>query len=132
MKTEFEVKILNINIDDIIKKLEKIGAIKITERNMKRYVYIGAVSFVLLVGLLLNVHAKHQGGSMYGSKLSQMDTNKDNAVSFEEYSAFHEAQLRWSFKAVDTDNDGLISQGEWNEFLKMHGFDYSHKNNQKG
>jgi len=39
METEFEVRILEIKPEKIIKKLEKIGAKKIIERNMKRYVY---------------------------------------------------------------------------------------------
>ena len=39
METEFEVKILDINVADVNKKLEQISATKICERNMKRLVY---------------------------------------------------------------------------------------------
>ncbi len=39
MQTEYEVKILEINIEEIKKQLEKIGAIKIAEGNMRRFVY---------------------------------------------------------------------------------------------
>ena len=39
MKTEFEVKILDIDVEKIKHKLEEIGAKKIAERNMRRYVY---------------------------------------------------------------------------------------------
>ncbi|MGV8141601.1 MAG: class IV adenylate cyclase [Candidatus Woesearchaeota archaeon] len=39
MKTEFEVKILEIDVENISEKLKKLGAKKIAERNMKRYVY---------------------------------------------------------------------------------------------
>lgn len=39
MKTEFEVKILEINVDEIVKKLGSLGAKKIIERKMRRYVY---------------------------------------------------------------------------------------------
>ena len=39
MKTEFEIRILEINIEDIEKKLESMGAIKKGEYNQKRYVY---------------------------------------------------------------------------------------------
>jgi len=39
MKTEIECRILEINPDKIQQKLLEIGAKKITERNMKRYVY---------------------------------------------------------------------------------------------
>lgn len=39
MPHEIEVKILDINVVDIIKKLEKIGAKKIAEKNFKRIVF---------------------------------------------------------------------------------------------
>lgn len=39
MKTEYEIRVLEINKEEIIKKLEKLGAIKIGEFNQKRYVY---------------------------------------------------------------------------------------------
>lgn len=39
MKIEYEVKILDINVKDILGRLEKLGARKIIERNMKRFVY---------------------------------------------------------------------------------------------
>jgi adenylate cyclase class 2 len=39
MKTEFEVKILEIDVNQIVKKLDKLGAKKIVERKMKRFVY---------------------------------------------------------------------------------------------
>jgi adenylate cyclase class 2 len=39
MKTEFEVKILGIDVEMIKKKLDSIGAKKHLERNMRRYVY---------------------------------------------------------------------------------------------
>lgn len=39
MKTEYEIRILEIDKEEIIKKLEKLGAKKIGEFNQKRYVY---------------------------------------------------------------------------------------------
>lgn len=39
MKTELEVKILDINVSNILKKLQEIWAKKIVDRNMRRYVY---------------------------------------------------------------------------------------------
>ena len=99
---------------------------------MRKYMSITVVALIIIVGLILNVHASHHAGAMFSPKLSDMDTNNDNSIAFDEYSAFHEAQLRWSFKAIDTDNDGLISESEWNEFLKMHGFVSGHKMNKEG
>lgn len=39
MKTEFEIRVLEINDEEIIEKLEKLGATKIGEYDQKRYVY---------------------------------------------------------------------------------------------
>ena len=39
MKTEYEVRVLEINKDELIKKLESLKAKKIGEYNQKRYVY---------------------------------------------------------------------------------------------
>lgn len=39
MKTEYECRILDIDVEEIRKKLESIGAKKVKERSMRRYVY---------------------------------------------------------------------------------------------
>ena len=39
MKIEYEIRVLEINKEEIINKLEKLGATKIGEFNQKRYVY---------------------------------------------------------------------------------------------
>lgn len=39
MNIEYETKILNINVSDVKKTLKKLGARKIFDRNMRRYVY---------------------------------------------------------------------------------------------
>lgn len=39
MKTEYEIRVLEINKEEIIKKLEELGATKKGEFNQKRYVY---------------------------------------------------------------------------------------------
>lgn len=39
MQTEFEVKILDINVEEIISKLEKLGATKVRDKFQKRYIY---------------------------------------------------------------------------------------------
>jgi adenylate cyclase class 2 len=39
METEFEVKILDIDVDEAKKKLKAVKAKKVVERNMRRYIY---------------------------------------------------------------------------------------------
>jgi adenylate cyclase class 2 len=40
MKTEIEVKILEINVQNIISKLNQIGAIRIVDKNQRRNIYL--------------------------------------------------------------------------------------------
>ena len=39
MKTEYEVRVLEIDKDELIRKLESLNATKVGEFNQKRYVY---------------------------------------------------------------------------------------------
>lgn len=39
MKTEYEIRVLEVNTEEIIEKLEKLGAVKKGEFNQRRYVY---------------------------------------------------------------------------------------------
>ena len=75
----------------------------------------------LFVGAANFANASHHNSMMFSADISDMDTNNDGVVSFNEYSDFHSEQLRWSFNALDADNDGSISASEWDIFLKMHG-----------
>jgi Ca2+-binding EF-hand superfamily protein len=89
-------------------------------------------AIALFIGAAISVHAGHHGFSMFSANIGEMDTNGDGKVSFEEYSDFHSEQLRWSFNALDADNDGSISASEWETFLKMHGAGKSYDQNQQG
>ena len=82
----------------------------------------------LLIGALATAQAGHHYHSMFSAGISDMDQNKNGAVSFDEYSDYHAERLRWSFDALDTDNDEAISEQEWKTFLKMHGgkMEYNH------
>lgn len=103
---------------------------------MKRALIIPALAifsaFALLAGAVMNVNAGHHEHSMFSAGLTDMDTNADGVVSFEEYSVYHTERLEWSFNALDTDNDGSISKSEWDTFLKMHGVDKNYHHNQQG
>ena len=60
----------------------------------------------------------------YGMKMSQLtdaDTNQDGLISFDEFSAMHTDKMKRTFDMLDADNDELISQQEWDEFLNAHG-----------
>ena len=83
-------------------------------------------ALAILFGAVVTSNAGHHNRSMIGVNIDEMDQNGDGNVSFEEFSAFHDEQLRWSFNALDSDNNALISEEEWNTFLKMHGVGKHH------
>ena len=89
------------------------------------------LAFALFLGAVINAHAGHHGYMMFRSDISDMDTNNNGMVSFEEYSALHFEKLRWGFNALDTDNDGSISASEWETFLKVHGVVKGYNKNQQ-
>jgi hypothetical protein len=86
----------------------------------------------LLIGAASIVNASHHGYSMFSVGMRDMDSNNDGMVSYDEYSAYHSERLRWSFNALDTDNNGSISKSEWDTFLKMHGVGKVYDHNKEG
>lgn len=99
---------------------------------MRKLLFTSATIFTVLFGILFIAQAGHQGYSMFSTDISDMDKNNDGMVTFEEYSAHHSEQLRWSFNALDTDNNGSINESEWEQFLKMHGVGEGYDHNQQG
>jgi hypothetical protein len=90
------------------------------------------LGLALFIGAVQSVHAGHHGCSIFSANISHMDIDIDGSVLFEEYAAFHSEQLRWSFNALDIDNDSSISTSEWDTFLKMHGIGKGYEPNQQG
>ena len=89
------------------------------------------VNVVLLSALILTVGlaAKSIAGNSYHgygmqmNEKSELDSNDDGAITFDEFSAPTVERLKSGFDMLDTDNDGKIDQKEWDEYLKVHGID---------
>ena len=79
-------------------------------------------ALALLVGAVISSNAGKHGYTMFSAEAKDIDRNGDGSISFGEYQEFHSEQLRWSFDALDANNDEAISADEWNAFLKMHGY----------
>ena len=92
---------------------------------MKNIVIISVFAVVSIAGLVSGSMAGHNyhGHSMNMSEMSEMDINNDGMITFDEFSAPHTETLRSAFKMLDTNKDEVISEEEWNEFLKVHGID---------
>ncbi|AOY60621.1 MULTISPECIES: EF-hand domain-containing protein [Desulfococcus] len=65
----------------------------------------------------------------YMIPIGQIDKNGDNALSREEFQSRFPESDKSIFDAVDVNQDGSISQGEWHEFKAAHGKEkrYHHK-----
>jgi len=88
----------------------------------KHAVIITAAFLFLTSSLALaGHHYKGHGGTVPSWNMNEMDANQDRTLSFEEYRDSRTKQLRAGFDMIDSNNDGIISEDEWNTFLKMHG-----------
>lgn len=55
---------------------------------------------LLVFGTVVVIQAYHHGNAMQRSTLSEMATNKDTVITFDEYAVDYTEQLRWSFNAL--------------------------------
>jgi hypothetical protein len=53
--------------------------------------------------------------------MTEMDTDQDEVLSFEEYSDSYQESLSESFKIIDTNQDGMVDKDEWNKLREIHG-----------
>lgn len=95
---------------------------------MKRLTF-SAMTTIIAIAVLFGVSAAgphyHGCSGMKMSDLSEMDTDNDGVISFEEFSAPHLEQSRKAFDIVDSSENGEVDQDEWNHFLEVHGYSSS-------
>ena len=53
--------------------------------------------------------------------MTEMDSNQDKMLSLEEYSDGYQESLSKSFDMIDTNQDGMVDEKEWNEIRDIHG-----------
>ena len=96
---------------------------------MKRTLFLPFAIFLLIVGLVSGSIAGHyhHGYNMGMSDMSEIDSNQDGTVTFDEFAAPHTEKIKSAFRMLDTNNDEVISEAEWDEFLKVHGYDKGSK-----
>ena len=95
---------------------------------MKKLMIIGMMSILLLAGSISGAMAGHHyHGCGYMRNMTDMDSNEDGLITFDEYSAPYMEKHRSAFKMLDTNNDDLIDNEEWDKFLEMHGYGESSK-----
>ena len=84
-----------------------------------------SLSVILIVGLVSAAIAGHNyhGYGMKMSEMSEIDRNNDGEITFDEFSAPTTEKLKSGFEMLDTNSDEVISKEEWDEFLRVHGFE---------
>ena len=82
---------------------------------------IAALFSAGLIGMSMAGHY-HHGYGMKMSAMSDLDTNRDGSISFEEFNAPNTEKMKKAFKMLDTDSDNVISEAEWDDFLRVHGY----------
>jgi len=92
---------------------------------MKTLMILLMSSFMLFAGLVSGSIAGHNyhGYSMKMSEMSEIDSNNDGKITFDEFSAPTTEKLKSGFEMLDTNSDEVISKEEWDEFLRVHGFE---------
>jgi hypothetical protein len=87
-------------------------------------------AFTLIVVLMgLAVPAASMAGYHHGScgmmkqtwDMDELDADMNGMLSFEEYLEPHMERFRGSFKMIDTDQDGAISDAKWQALGRAHG-----------
>jgi len=65
----------------------------------------------------------YHGYNMIMSEMSEIDSNNDGEITFDEFSETSTEKLKSGFEMLDTNSDEVISKKEWDEFLRDHGFE---------
>jgi Ca2+-binding EF-hand superfamily protein len=92
---------------------------------MKKLTLITIVSATFIFGIAsLSMAGHHYNGcsGMKMSDLSTMDTDNDGVINMDEFAEPHMEKYRGWFKVLDTNEDGFLSQEEWEEFRRVHGY----------
>jgi hypothetical protein len=91
---------------------------------MKKLVTItfGAMFLVAVVVSVSVAGYGYHGNCSGMGDMSRLDSDTDDKLTFDEFSAPQMDRLKSAFNMLDTDNDGVISRAEYNEFLKVHGY----------
>ena len=67
-------------------------------------------------------HYHHDHGTMIPSdNITDLDSDQDGTLSFDEYLDRNRKQLRAGFDMIDSNKDGQIDSDEWSAFLEAHG-----------
>ena len=86
------------------------------------FFFVTLLSAILIASITFAGYQYDGHGCMMSTwDMTEMDSNQDNMLSLEEYSDSCQESLSKGFNMIDTNQDGMVDEGEWNEILKIHG-----------
>ena len=90
---------------------------------MKTTYYITTFLAALLIFSVAYAGHHYSGhGHMTNSwNMTEMDTDQDGFLTFDEFSYTPQKQLRGDFDMIDENEDGMIDKDEWTKLLEAHG-----------
>ena len=80
-----------------------------------------SLTLMVITAAIAGHHYHGYGGMTPGWHMDKLDADQDNQLTFDEYSAKHQEQLRKGFDMIDGEKNGVISEDEWNTFREVHG-----------
>jgi hypothetical protein len=92
---------------------------------MKKLLAISFLNVVFLAALAsapMAGHHYHGCSSMMMNDMTEMDTDNSGFITLDEFSEPFMEKYRGWFKMLDTDDDGYLSQEEWDAFRNAHGY----------
>jgi hypothetical protein len=122
-----DIVLLSVTVnlaDSVLKQCDSSTLnIAIKENNMKyTYTLITLLSALLIASISFAGYQYNGHGCMMSTwDMTEMDSNQDKMLSLEEYSDSYQESLSKSFNMIDSNQDGMIDENEWNKILEVHG-----------
>ena len=92
--------------------------------NIRNLTLLSLIFALIFSPLALAGHHYHgRDYKMPSWDMTDLDSDNDGLLSFEEFGASHMDKLRTGFNMIDTDKDGVIGESEWDDFLRVHGME---------
>jgi len=79
---------------------------------MNRPAVLFALTSICIAGETYALPPSSASSEPQKHQFSQMDSDNNGYLTFEEFSMWHLHWLEWRFQRMDTDNDGLLSETE--------------------
>ncbi|QJT11246.1 EF-hand domain-containing protein [Oceanidesulfovibrio marinus] len=82
---------------------------------MLKYIVIAAIVAVSPLSVMSSL--SYASTDRYPADFSEMDTNKDGVLTWDEFHAYYPELSKDAYDGADTQNDGRVTPEEWKAFV---------------